>query len=183
MARSAGGKSVDVSDKPIEEENMSARDGGRRVDWGHLALLGVIAFGCFAYLMNARSVSLSVQNLLFIEPAVLVALLLCLIILPQCFPSRADDADDPPPAAAEPSIPDRREAMRSVGIAVSLGIFAFSFETVGFDVATWAFTLLTTWICGERKPLALIVFPVVVAVCISLLVRLLVPFPVFTLVL
>src|SRR3546814_11349528 len=66
------------------------------VDWGHLALLLVICAVVIAYLLDARATSLKINNLLLVEPAAIIALILAAVVLPQCF-RRKGPEDDPGP--------------------------------------------------------------------------------------
>jgi hypothetical protein len=157
---------------------------GRRtydVDWGHLVLVTAIAGTCAAYLFDARSTSLSIQNLLLVQPMVLVVVALYLAILPQCFLAR----DKVPEAAgADESAPLKIEgAARVLAVMVALGAFAFTLDIIGFDLATFLFILITMAICGERRPLGLILFPLGMTLFIIYSLRALVTFPMPTAVL
>jgi Tripartite tricarboxylate transporter TctB family len=151
---------------------------GRRtydVDWGHLVLVTALAGACVAYLFDARSTSLNIQNLLLLQPMVLVVVVLYLAILPQCFLAR-DKVPDSAGEAASESLKIEGVA-RVMAVMVALGAFAFTLDIVGFDVATFLFIVVTMAICGERRPLGLVLFPVGMTLFIIYSLRALVSFP------
>jgi hypothetical protein len=80
------------------------RIGGRnyRVDWGHLIVATTIAVLCLAYLLDARRTSLDIQNLLLVQPLALFALLMYLLILPQCFKPEVEVEEEPVPPPQQP---------------------------------------------------------------------------------
>lgn len=163
---------------------------GRRyeVDWGHLLVATLVVAVCVWYLFDARSVSLRPNNILFVQPATILAVLLYLLILPQCFRAISDDPEAAV-AAEEAQTPGPGgaatfgELMRVAALAAAFGFFAFSLETIGFDVATWIFTLVGLFVCGERRPLVLLIFPLVFTAAVILGYQMLVPYPITTTVL
>jgi hypothetical protein len=154
------------------------------VDWQHLAFVGIVIAAVGWYLLEARSVSLATNNLLLVQPLSLFALLLCVIILPQCF-RRADQAaeeeavqeDDP---LAPPLPKEGKELARVAVLGLALGALVFTLEIVGFDVGIWAFSLVAMIICGERRPKALIIYPLAVTLASVYGFRALMPYPMFT---
>ncbi len=146
------------------------------IDWGHLALLAVIAGLATWYLLDARSVSLNINNLLLVQPTVLFVLGMALLILPQCFrPQVAVETE-----TAEHS---KTDTIKIAAVAVCLGAFIFLIETVGFDLAMFAFVLAAMIICGERRPVPLIVYPTAVTLTLVSGFKALMPYPMTTLVL
>lgn len=145
------------------------------VDWGHLALLLVICAVVVAYLLDARATSLNTNNLLLVQPAAIVALILAALILPQCFRRREEGPE------AEGAAPVSRESWGELGkvaaLAAAFGAFAISLETVGFDVATFVFTALGLYICGERRVWLIGLFSAVFTTVIVYGYQLLVPYP------
>lgn len=118
----------------------------RSVDWGHLVLLGVIVSVVIAYLFDARATSLKTNNLLLLQPAAIIALVLAAFVLPQIL--RHDPGEDEGAAEARA----RLIGLAKVGcLAAAFGIFVFSLETIGFDVGTFVFTATGLWLCGERR--------------------------------
>jgi hypothetical protein len=117
----------------------------RKVIWGHLALVVVITGVTVAYIIDARGVSLRPTNLLLIQPLAVVILVLAALILPGVFPPKDSD---------EATLHDgetRTDLARAIGIILALGFLAFSLESIGFDIATFVFMVVTLAICGERR--------------------------------
>lgn len=159
------------------------RIGSRRyvVEWGHLLLVLGIAVVVVAYLLDARSVSLRTNNLLLVQPASLFALVLVAMVLPQCVrradaaaAGEADDVGDKDPSQGDPS---RAEFARFAALAGSLALFVLAMEWIGFDVGAWLFTAVGLFICGERRPLVLLLFPIVFATLVVLGFKSIIPFP------
>src|SRR3546814_323585 len=107
------------------------------VDWGHLALLLLICAVVIAYLLDARATSLKINNLLLVEPAAIIALILAAMVLPQCFRRKSAEA------AEEGEAPVMRESWLELGkiaaMAAAFGAFKLSLETPGFDATTSLF--------------------------------------------
>lgn len=163
------------------------RIGGRnyRVDWGHLIVSTTVAGLCLAYLIDVRSTSLDIQNLLLVQPLALFALLMYLLILPQCF-KPADAAEEEPSAPQQVPLGNdaaqigRSEIGRVIALAAALGLFVVSLNRIGFDIAIWLFCVATMLICGERRPLPLLTYPTAVAVLLVYGFRALMPYPMVT---
>jgi hypothetical protein len=142
-------------------------DRGRlEVQWGHLALLVLIAGVVIAYLLDARRVSLRTNNLLMIQPMALIALGLVAAVVPQCFRRAAK--------ARGESLGD---LARIAMLAAAFGAFTLSMERVGFDLATFAFMLVALFVCGERRWWVLIGFSAVFTLLLVLGYGALIPFP------
>ncbi|MCT7376760.1 tripartite tricarboxylate transporter TctB family protein [Chelativorans salis] len=124
---------------------MQPGQGRLVVMWGHLALLAVIAGVVVAYWMDARATSLKVNNLLLVQPASVLALMLVALVVPQCFKRTVPGADEEVPA----------ESLSDLGkvaaLAACFGAFTTTLEIVGFDVATFLFMIAALFICGERR--------------------------------
>ena len=166
---------------------MRIRGHEYRVDWAHLVFVTLMAVAVLWYLLDARAVSLRVNNLLLVEPLAIFALLMYLLILPQCF-RRADAEAEPKASAVDdllaPALPTEFRALARVGIlGVALGLLVFSMDIIGFDISIWLFALATMLICGERRPIPLAVYPLAVAVVAVYGFRALMPYPMFTVVL
>ncbi|HEX2255337.1 MAG TPA: tripartite tricarboxylate transporter TctB family protein [Afifellaceae bacterium] len=145
-----------------------------RIEWGHLLLLFLIAGIVIWYLFDARGRSVNINNLLLVQPAAILALILCAVVLRQCFvPVSAEEPEVTPEA--------RRDDLIAIGrvaaMALAFGLFAFSLETIGFDVAAWLFVAVGLFICGERRSLVLVLFPTVFTAALIYFFRALIPFP------
>lgn len=126
---------------------MKEQETRRVFVWGHFILLAVIVTIVVAYLLDARAESLKTNNLLLVQPAAILALILAALIVPQLFRRLPEDAA--PDAAARRA--QTMELVRVGLMAAALGLFVFSLETVGFDIATFTFTAIGLWLCGERR--------------------------------
>lgn len=123
---------------------MPHAKGRLTIMWGHLALLAVIVGVVVAYLLDARATSLRVNNLLLVQPAAILALILAAFVVPQCFRRIDPEAERAP----EESLGD---LARVGALAAAFGAFAVGLEYIGFDVATFVFTAAGLFICGERR--------------------------------
>ncbi len=157
------------------------------VDWGHLAFLAVIAAAVLWYLVDAMSVSLNIHNLLLIAPLSALALCLCVVIATQCVhregvESKSRNESLPASGSSTLQTADRRSLLLIGGVALSLGLYVSLLTVIGFDIATCLFVLAVMLICGERRPIPLIVYPILVAVVLISAFRALLPYPMYTVV-
>jgi|GEM_PF-276661 len=149
--------------------------GAVEIDWGQLLLLAFIGGWILVFLLDARSTSLSVHNLLLVEPAAIIGLLLCVAVLPQCFRRRAVSV-----ATEEALAKRRRERAELANIALlaaAFGAFVSTLETVGFDVGCWLFTAVAIYICGERRWWVNLSFTTVLTLVLIYGYRAMIPFP------
>lgn len=158
-----------------------------KIDYGHLAFLTLITGYISWYLFDTISVSTSVNNLLLVVPLGGCAGLLALVILPQCVSRAQTNEAAESPEQYDPLTPklptERRQVVRMVLLGASLGIFVFSLAFIGFDVAIFLFSATAMAICGERRPLHLLVFSTVVTAFAIYGFRALMPYPMFTMLL
>lgn len=156
----------------MKDRETPPQAGQRRIDWGHLALLLVICGVVAAYLLDARATSLKINNLLLVEPAAILALILTAIVLPQCFRRTSEDGD-----VLAPPVENLRNLAKVAALAAAFGAFALSLETIGFDAATFLFVALGLYICGERKLWLIALFSAVFTLVIVYGYQMLVPYP------
>ena len=145
----------------------------RVVIWGHLLLLGVIAAVMLAYWLDARGTSLKINNLLLVQPAAILGLILVALVLPQVFPKiSAEDV---------PDVVQRKQELLKVGrvalLAGAFGIFVFSLETIGFDIATFIFVAVGLYLCGEKKLWVIGIYSAIFTVLVVYGYQALVPYP------
>jgi hypothetical protein len=155
---------------------MMTTRGRIRVNWGHLALLATIACIVVAYLTDTRETSLRVTNLILVQPVAILALALLLLVIPQCFHVERESAGEESaerPASSE-TMADLARIMVMIAAFITL---AFSLETVGFDVAVFAFLVLGIYVCGERNWLANLLFSAVFTVLLIYGYGAIIPFP------
>lgn len=158
---------------------------GRKVlvDWGHLAVATLIAIACLWYLQDARSTSLRIGNLILIQPGSIVAIILYLIVLPQCFHVSNEGAATAPKTEEEtteepPMTP--AEFLKVASLAAAFGVFVFSLERFGFDLSAWLFVVVGLFICGERRWPVLAFFPPAFALIVVYGYQQLIPYPIET---
>jgi hypothetical protein len=137
-----------------------------KVDYGHLGFVTFLAGYIGWYLFDTISVSTKVNNLLLVAPTAVLALLLALFVVRQCF-HRADRLPvEEAPEQYDPLAPklptERRQVIRMLTLGGALGAFVISLAFIGFDVAILLFTAASMAICGERRPLHLAAFSVIV---------------------
>jgi hypothetical protein len=149
---------------------MQQGTGRWRVAWAELALVTALAALAALYLVDARSVSLSVNNLLLLQPTALIVLCLWAVIAFGCVRRREEIEGEAKPA-------DWTARIRVVSLVAAFGAFTFSLERIGYDIAIAVFVAVALWIGGERKPLTLVLFSVLFTVAVVLGFRLLVPYP------
>jgi hypothetical protein len=138
--------------------------------WGHLALLAVIAGVVIYYWMDTRATSLRLNNILLVQPASVLALLLVLLVLPQCFRRVASDAPE-----AQPT--DFTELGKVALLTAAFGAFVFSLETIGFDIGTFLFMVVALFLCGERRWWVLLPFSAIFTTALIYGYGYLIPFP------
>jgi hypothetical protein len=165
---------------------MTMRIGQHRytIDYGHLALVTLIAAATFWYLLDTRSVSLSINNLLLVQPVAIFALAMYLFIVPQCF-HRVDAKEVAKPIKEQdplaPTLPsERSDVIKMAVLGGSLGLLVFTVDYIGFDIGIFLFTATAMAVCGERRPLHLIAFSLAVTLAGIYGFRALIPFPMFT---
>jgi hypothetical protein len=149
-----------------------------QVDWGHLLVATLIVIGCIWYLLDARDSSLRIGNLIFVQPAVIFAVILYVLILPQCF-RWSDTGASTSPDESNPDGPQTltlRQFLRVASLAAAFGLFIVGMETLGFDVSAWLFMIVGLFITGERRWWVLAVFPAVFAVLVVYGYDLLIPY-------
>jgi hypothetical protein len=141
----------------------------RVIAWGHLLLLAVIGAVVLAYLLDARATSLRANNLLLVQPAAVLALILVALIVPQCFRQVRPGEEAP----LEPWT----DLAKVGALSAAFGAFVVSLEMVGFDVSTIAFMVIALFICGERRWWVNLLFSAVFTVLLIYGYGAIIPFP------
>jgi hypothetical protein len=89
----------------------------------------------------------------------------------------APASDDP----LAPKLPTEGRELARVGVlGIALGVFVFALPIIGFDIAIWLFALATMLVCGERRPVALLLYPLAVTLFAIYGFRALIPYPMTT---
>jgi putative tricarboxylic transport membrane protein len=131
------------------------------VDVPHLLFASGMALWCVWYGRDAWLAAADVQNLILIAPGTIAAVVLYLVVLKSCLHVTR--------AAASPVISERAPLSplvkrRIAGLMILLAAFVLAAPTLGFDVASFAYLLGTLLFLGERRPLMLILVPLLFCV-------------------
>ncbi|WP_366656161.1 tripartite tricarboxylate transporter TctB family protein [Fodinicurvata sp. EGI_FJ10296] len=161
-----------------------------RIDWGHCALIAIMAGITIFYLHDAWEASNRVRNLILVLPASILALAMCLIVLYDVLSAalrapKLDATSDPESApapdseaggaASEPETLLQR--FRPAVLMGTFGLYILSLPYLGFDVATALFMAVSLLIDGERRPLFVVGLSVGFAVLVTIAFRWLIPYP------
>jgi hypothetical protein len=161
---------------------MSDRSARSRIDWGHLALLALLAGVTTWYLHDAWSASSRVRNLILILPASILAVTLAagiaVGVIVQCL--RAPDDRGAVVAQDTSTLSDRLYPLILMTI---FALYILTIPVAGFDFGSALFVLIALIFDGERRPLFLLIYPVLFAAVCTLLFRWLLPYPMTTLIL
>ncbi|MCQ0972095.1 tripartite tricarboxylate transporter TctB family protein [Paracoccus sp. TK19116] len=155
---------------------MIVQSAKRRIDWGHLALLVVLAGIVVWYLHDAWSASARVRNLILVLPASILSLVLAAAIAIGVLVRGVDEAE-----ATEDST--TREKLYPLILMAIFGLYILTLPVTGFDVGSALFVLIALMVDGERRPLFLAIYPVAFAAVCTMLFRWLLPYPMTTLIL
>ena len=127
------------------------------------------------YLVDTYSASTSVQNLIFVVPAVAVCAVVYLIIVAKEFFTWSADRYPSAPAATGGGTGDgtgdgkgddkvtTKLWARPLALMALLGAYVLLLPTIGFDVATALLVAGGLVIQGERRPLFVLIYSVVFA--------------------
>ncbi len=147
------------------------------VDLPHfLFLTGLVGF-CAWYFVDAHIASNTLENLLLIEPAVIAAVILYLVILRDVI--RVVPNPDVAAVLRAPLSPLVR--VRIFGGMALLIAYVALMGVIGFDVATVLYVAATLALLGERRPVMLIILPLVFGAVVVYAFRQMVTVPVPTL--
>lgn len=134
---------------------------GRRriaVDVPHLAFVTVIAAWCVWYGLDAWSAQKTIANLIMIVPATIGGVILYLVVAFSCF--HRLDADHPDVICERGQL-EKGKASKIVVTMAMLLAFVIIGPTVGFDIACLLYVGGMLFFLGERRPLPLILTPVI----------------------
>lgn len=147
-----------------------------QIDWGHLLVATLILGACIWYLLDTRDTSLRISNLIFVQPAVYLAMILYVLILPQCVRFQSVQSDDTAPSKESQEALSWIQLARVASLAVAFGLFIWGMEPLGFDVSAWLFMVVGLFIAGERRWWVLLGFPILFTVFIVYGYDLLIPY-------
>ncbi len=125
------------------------------VEYGHLALVVVIAGVTGFYLADTLQVSRNTNNTILVVPLSLLLLGLCLLVFTQCI--RPHKADTPKPAEEPADEADGLEQeqspmdlLRAFLLLVGVGALVMFYPLIGLDVATLLFMIFALVLLGVR---------------------------------
>lgn len=162
---------------------------GPRISLADLSdLLLVICFATVViwYFFDTLGASRRIENMIFIVPVSAVAVVLCGIIIIQILRrilAARHEADATDTAIGTPA-PEGSllRRLRPGMVAGLFVVYVLSLERVGFDLATFLFVAATLAIQGERQPLIVIGYSFAFAAALTYGFRLLLPYPLETLI-
>ena len=138
--------------------------GGRRItiDLPHLAFASLIGGWSVWFCWDAWRASPDVENMILILPAALAALALYLTVALGCCRAAADAAAGPERKPLAPGV-----GLKVLGAMGLLAALVAAGPTIGFDVACFIYILAMLLFLGERRPLLLLLVPLIFcAACI-----------------
>lgn len=131
---------------------MSISSSTRRpIKLGELFLVLFIAGVSVAYLFDARSASLSAQNLLLIQPLTILVGLLCLYLLFRIVRSHPVPTDDDERVQNGSLATRYAEEIKVGAMLLLMTAYVLSLEAVGMDAATFLFIAAALLLQGERR--------------------------------
>ena len=161
---------------------MSDRSARTRIDWGHLALLALLAGVTVWYLHDAWLASSRVRNLILILPTSILAVTLAAGIAVSVIVRGLRAPYDLGAAVAKDTstLSDRLHPLILMAI---FALYVLTIPVAGFDVGSALFVLIALIVDGERRPVFLLVYPVLFTTVCTFLFRWLLPYPMTTLIL
>jgi putative tricarboxylic transport membrane protein len=155
---------------------------------GHILLLLIILGWTLWYLLDALRVSWNLRNIILIVPLAGIILAAALFELARqaalgmgWLRPPAEAAVPAGPGAEQPQ--SRGDLARGVVLLGMLGLLVFSMARIGFDAAIFLFLFSALLLLEPRRILAKLVFAVVFTVIVVRGARLMLPFPMPTLLL
>jgi hypothetical protein len=130
-------------------------------DWGHLVFATAMAAVTLAYVADVISVSTHLNNTILVVPLAMLLLALYLMLLAKSIrldrphKTEADGTkhQTPAPDPTEPAEDQSRlDLFKSMILLAALGVYAFTYEWVGLDVATFLFVAAALVLLDVRRP-------------------------------
>jgi len=154
---------------------------------GHIALLVVILGWTLWYVFDALGVSSNMRNIILIVPtAVIVTLaatweLLRQVAMGLSWIATPVEVPSDLPGAEVPQM--RADVVRGVILLGMLGVLVFSLAHVGFDLAVFVFLVASLILLDRDRMLAKVAFAAIFTVIVVGGARMLLPFPMHTILL
>jgi hypothetical protein len=138
-----------------------------------LTLLAAIMAFAIWFAMDASRASPTLENLVLIVPGAVLTVAVALWLAVSALRAPRVPAAEAPPGFA----------VKVAGLLLLLVLLVAGLETVGFDTASFLFLLCGCWLLGERRPLPLAAFAVILTVIVVTALHAILPFPMPTLLL
>jgi hypothetical protein len=150
-----------------------------RPNWGHLVFVTAMFGICIAYLFDVVHTSTNAQNLLLPVPATFLAAIFYLAVVIREL--------QPAEGARQEAAPAGRHLdwtrLRTPLLMALVGAYLLAISWTGFDVSTFLFIAASLAVQGERRIVIVLAYSAVFATLVVLGMRMLLPFPLPTLVL
>jgi hypothetical protein len=130
------------------------------VDLPHLIFVTAMAGWCAWYWSDAYRASDDIENLSLIEPTAILALALYIFVLRDIISVRRVAAVQEPKLSPRKNI-ERSFLHRLLGTMALLAMYVGASLYVGFDITSFLYILLTLLFLGERRPLVLLLTPLI----------------------
>ncbi|MFW8564780.1 tripartite tricarboxylate transporter TctB family protein [Orrella sp. 11846] len=165
---------------------MTQKNWLKRVDWGHVIVVLALSAGIALYLTDTINASKRLGNLVFILPASILGLILCLLVLLSIFrdalrSGAAAASGESATSADESSKETFYERVRPLLMMVLFAIYVLLMPVLGMDLASVLFMIVALILNGERHPGMVIGFSVVFALLATLIFKWILPYPMHTL--
>tara|TARA_R110002124_G_scaffold104370_13_gene254360 strand:+ start:12789 stop:13286 length:498 start_codon:yes stop_codon:yes gene_type:complete len=144
---------------------------------GELLLVLFIGGISVAYLFDARGASLSVQNLLLIQPLTILVGVLCFYLIFKILRPRPARVDVDGLARESSRASRYAEEIKVAAMLVLMTAYVLSLEAMGMDTATFLFIAASLLLQGERRWQVVMPVSLVSAVLIVWGFGLMTPFP------
>ncbi len=137
------------------------------IGWGAIGFVMAIAAVTGLYLFDTLSVSMNRNNVILVLPLSVLVLLLCVLVVIRNIrfesPDQAQQPEPAPESDTEPGEPEQSPAniLRALILLSLLGGYVFTYEWIGFDIATFVFIALSLVLLGHRKPAFVLLYSLI----------------------
>ncbi|WP_142846464.1 tripartite tricarboxylate transporter TctB family protein [Telmatospirillum sp. J64-1] len=162
-----------------------------RLPWGDIGFASAMAAFTLWYLFDSYHASSRTTNLVLILPVGILVLALAVGIALRPFLVGRKTAVEAAPAPTEETVADpapvteqaQDKPWASIGVMILFAAYICAIPFAGFDVSSAVFLAISLFQDGERRPLVLLVGPILFAAAATLAFKMIIPFPLPTLLL
>lgn len=162
---------------------MADQNFRRSIDWGHIVLLVVLSGIAIWYLHDTWTASSRVRNFILILPASILALALTAGIAGGVIIRGVKGTGEAKPGLSDGPEASLRDRVYPLILMAIFALYILTLPVTGFDVGSALFVMVAMMVDGERRPLFLILYPLLFAAVCTLIFRWLLPYPMTTLIL